>query len=191
MDICARFKEFRDRGRCVVYFPNTHAEEEPEAYSAFLALMRVQMGIMILAPDREERFEPIYRDALKYHLQTIRHSRLFTSYVPIKSRVYFVETIAVRDAFYACADFCVPGGTLVGGEVDLQSPIRAGCPILFGPKMPDNADRRGLLAAGAARYAETLEDIVEQARDWLKDPASAKAVAAKAQDWWRAQGRSL
>ncbi len=191
MEVCERFKEFRERNRCVVYFPNTHNEEEPEAYSTFLALMRVQMGIMILAPDREERFEPVYRDALKYHLQTIRHSRLFTSYVPIKTRVYFVETIAMRDAFYACADFCVPGGTLMGGAVDLESPIRAGCPLLLGPKMPDTAERRGLLEAGAARYAKTSEEMVEQARDWLKDPASAREVAAKAQSWWRAQGRAL
>ncbi|MBU2753709.1 3-deoxy-D-manno-octulosonic acid transferase [Acidithiobacillus sp. CV18-2] len=191
MEVCERFKEFRDRNRCVVYFPNTHNDEEPEAYSSFLAMMRVQMGIMILAPDREERFEPVYRDALKYHLQTIRHSRLFTSYVPIKTRVYFVETIAVRDAFYACADFCVPGGTLSDGPVDLESPIRAGCPILFGPKMADTAERRGLLQAGGARYAASSEEIAEQARDWLKDPASAKEAADKAKAWWQAQGRSL
>ncbi len=191
MEICERFKEFRDRQRCVVYFPNTHANEEPEAYATFLALMRLQMGIMILAPDQEERFEPVYRDALKYHLQTIRHSRLFTSFVPIKSRVYFVETIAVRDAFYPCADFCVPGGTLAGGSVDLESPIRAGCPILFGPKAPKTSDCEGLLAAGGARRANTLEELAKMGAEWLKEPEAAKECARRAQNWWQSQGRSL
>ncbi|MFA7495562.1 MAG: 3-deoxy-D-manno-octulosonic acid transferase [Acidithiobacillus sp.] len=188
MEWCERFKEYRDRQRCVVYFPNLHEGEDPEAYSVFLSLMRVRMGIMILAPDREERFEPVYRDALKYHLQTIRHSRLFTSYVPLKTRVYFVETAEVRDAFYGCADFCVPGGTLVGGAIDLAKPIEAGCPLILGPKMPDNAVRQGLLAAGAAVWAADNNALIELAKAWFADPDAAKTASEKARQWWAQQG---
>lgn len=188
MEWCERFKEYRDRERCVVYFPNLHEGEDAEAYGIFLNLMRVKMGIMILAPDREERFEPVYRDALKYHLQTIRHSRLFTSYVPLKTRVYFVETAEVRDAFYPCADFCVPGGTLVAGPVDLARPIADGCPLILGPKMPDNALRQGLLAAGAAVWAQDNNQLIDLAKAWLADPAAAKAAAEKAREWWAQHG---
>ncbi|MGE4530340.1 MAG: 3-deoxy-D-manno-octulosonic acid transferase [Acidithiobacillus sp.] len=188
MEWCERFKEYRDRQRCVVYFPNLHEGEDPEAYGVFLSLMRVRMGIMILAPDREERFEPVYRDALKYHLQTIRHSRLFTSYVPLKTRVYFVETAEVRDAFYGCADFCVPGGTLVGGAIDLAKPIEAGCPLILGPKMPDNAVRQGLLAAGAAVWAADYNALIELAKAWFADPDAAKPASEKARQWWAQQG---
>ncbi len=184
MDICERFKEFRDRGRLVVYFPNTHAGEEPEAYAVFLALMRVRMGLMVLAPDQEERYEPIYREAIKYHLQTIRHSRLFTSFVPIKTRVYFVETAAVRDAFYGCADFCVPGGSLVGGAVDLASPIQADCPIVLGPAANDGASK-ALVAAGGALQADSIAAIPELAKTWLSDPQAARDAARKARDWWQ------
>jgi len=186
MDICERFKEFRDRGRLVVYFPNTHADEEPEAYAVFLALMRVRMGLMILAPDQPERFEPVYRDAIKYHLQTIRHSRLFTSFVPIKTRVYFVETAGVRDDFYACADFCIPGGSLVGGPVDLASPIEAGCPIVLGPKASDAASK-ALVAAGAALQADSIAAIPELAKAWLTDPGAAQEAARKARAWWQSR----
>ncbi|MBU2823888.1 3-deoxy-D-manno-octulosonic acid transferase, partial [Acidithiobacillus ferrooxidans] len=28
MDWCERFKEFRDRNRCIVYFPNLHEGED-------------------------------------------------------------------------------------------------------------------------------------------------------------------
>ncbi|MBN2678792.1 3-deoxy-D-manno-octulosonic acid transferase [Acidithiobacillus montserratensis] len=188
MEWCERFKEYRDRERCVVYFPNLHEGEDAEAYGIFLNLMRVKMGIMILAPDREERFEPVYRDALKYHLQTIRHSRLFTSYVPLKTRVYFVETAEVRDAFYPCADFCVPGGTLVAGPVDLARPIADACPLILGPKMPDNALRQGLLAAGAAVWAQDNNQLIDLAKAWLADPAAAKAAAEKAREWWAQHG---
>ena len=188
MEWCERFKEFRDRQRCVVYFPNAHEGEATEAYAIFLSLIRVRMGIMVLAPDREERYEPVYRDAQKYHLQTIRHSRLFTSHVPIKTRVYFVETAAARDAFYGCADFCVPGGTLVGGAVDLAQPIADGCPLILGPKMPDNAARRGLLAAGGAVWAQSTAEIVDLAKVWLDDPVAAKASARQARMWWAQHG---
>lgn len=188
MELCERFKEFRERGRCVVYFPNVHEGEDPDAYGIFLSLMRLKMGLMVLAPDREARFEPVYRDALKYHLQTIRHSRLFTSFVPIKTRVYFVETAAVSNAFYPCADFCIPGGTLRGGAVDLATPIAARCPVILGPQMPDNEWRSGLLDVGGAVWAKDQEETVQLAKAWLDDPQAARAAAEKAYAWW--QGRS-
>ncbi len=191
MEVCERFKEFTDRKRCIVLFPNTHEAEEPEAYAIFLALMRIRMGIMILAPDSEERFEPVYRDALKYHLQTIRHSRLFTSYVPVKTRIYFVETPADKDSFYSCADFCIPGGTLMGGAVDLGGPITAGCPMILGPGMPNDARRKSLLASGGAVYGQSHAEIVEHAREWLNSPGDARDCARKAQEWWYGGGREI
>ncbi len=191
MEVCERFREFSDRKRCIVCFPNTHEGEEPEAYAIFLALMRVHMGIMILAPDSEERFEPVYRDALKYHLQTIRHSRLFTSYVPVKTRVYFVEIPEAQGSFYSCADFCIPGGTLVGGHVDLGSPIIAGCPMILGPRVPDNARWKSLLESGGAVHGKSHTEIVELAYEWLKNPEDAKVCARKAQEWWYGGGREI
>ena len=108
--------------------------------------------------------------------------------MPIKTRVYFVETVEQRDAFYRCADFCVPGGTLAGGAVDLAKAIADGCPLILGPKMPDNAVRQGLLAAGAAVWARGNAEIVDLAKAWLSDPAAAKAAAGKAKAWWGQHG---
>lgn len=182
-ELCNRFKEQREAKRWVGYFANLHEGEDPVAYKLFGALMRFKMGLMILAPDQPERYEPVYRDSLKYHLQTIRHGRLATSFAPLKTRVYFIETPGAMDAFYACADFCVPGGTLGGGPVDLITPIRAGCPLVLGPAMPSNALKRGLLEAQGAVAAESLEQVVELAKIWIADPAAAKAHAERAAAW--------
>ena len=181
--LCARFKEQREAKRWIGYFANLHEGEDTIAYRLFGAMMRIKMGLMILAPDREERFEPVYRDSLKYHLQTIRHGRLATSFAPLKTRVYFIETAGIMDAFYPCANFCIPGGTLAGGEVDLVSPITAHCPLILGPAMPESAFKRGLLEAGGAVAASTQEEVVELARAWIPNPEDAKAHAQRAAEW--------
>lgn len=181
--LCSRFKEQREAKRWIGYFANLHEGEDTIAYRLFGAMMRIKMGLMILAPDREERFEPVYRDSLKYHLQTIRHGRLATSFAPLKTRVYFIETPGIIDAFYPCVNFCIPGGTLAGGDVDLVSPITANCPLILGPAMPESAFKRGLLEAGGVVAANTLEEVVELARAWITNPEDARAHAQRATEW--------
>lgn len=181
--LCARFKEQREAKRWIGYFANLHEGEDTMAYRLFGGLMRVKMGLMILAPDQEERFEPVYRDSLKYHLQTIRHGRLATSFAPLKTRVYFLETPGVLQDFYRCADFCIPGGTLAGGEVDLVTPIQAKCPLILGPAMPESALKRDLLEAGGAVAASSPEEVVALGKNWITNPEDARAHARRAAEW--------
>lgn len=180
---CARFKEQHQAKRWLAYFANLHEGEDALAYQVFGAMMRIKMGVMIIAPDHPARYEPVYRDSLKYHLQTIRHGRLATSFVPLKTRVYFLETEGAMADFYACASFCIPGGTLAGGDVSLLPPIQSKCPLILGPAMANNTLKRQLLDARAAVAATRIEEVVELARHWITQADEAQAHAERAHAW--------
>lgn len=181
--ICARFKEQHQSKRWLAYFANLHEGEDKLAYQIFGAMMRIKMGLMIIAPDQPDRYEPVYRDSLKYHLQTIRHGRLATSFVPLKTRVYFIETPGVMEEIYTCAQFCLPGGTLAGGPVDLRRPIEACCPLILGPAMPHSPVKQQLLETQGAVAAGSIDDIVALARAWISNPDDAQAHAERAHAW--------
>lgn len=184
--LCERFQEFHDRSHWVFYVPCTGSEaEEARAYSLLFEILRRKTAIMMITPAAPERYEPVYREALKYSLPTIRHSRLFTSKVPKNNRVYFIEEPEpVRD-FYACAGLVVPGGTLSDDSTttpDLTTPILAGKPVLVGPHRQDPIVRAAA-EAGVVRTADDIEGLAEAARELLGDPDGAAELAANARAW--------
>ncbi|MEJ2653834.1 MAG: hypothetical protein P8Z69_00715 [Acidihalobacter sp.] len=189
--LCERFQEFHDRNHWVFYVPRTGSEdEEARAYGLLFEILRKQTAIMMITPADPERYEPVYREAIKYSLPTIRHSRLFTSKVPKNNRVYFIEEAEpVRD-FYACAGLVVPGGTLGADSTttpDLVTPILAGKPVLVGPHRQDPTVKAAV-EAGVVRAADDVEGLAEAARELLGDPEAASELAAKAQAWLEQRG---
>lgn len=184
--LCERFQEFRDRNQWVFYVPCTGSEEEEaKAYGLLFEILRKKTAIMIVTPADPARYEPVYRDALKYSLPTIRHSRLFTSKVPKNNRVYFIEEPdPVRD-FYACADLVIPGGTLSADSTttpDLVTPMLAGKPVLVGPHRQD-ATVQAAVAAGVVRAADDVDSLAESTRELLSDPEAAAQLVASARVW--------
>lgn len=184
--LCERFQEFHDRGHWVFYVPGTGSDsEEAKAYGLLFEILRKQTAIMMIAPADPERYEPVYREAIKYSLPTIRHSRLFTSKVPKNNRVYFIEEAEpVRD-FYACAGLVVAGGTLsddTAATPDLLTPILAGKPVLVGPHRQDPTVRAAV-DAGVVRAADDVEGLAAAARELLSDPDAAAKLAADARTW--------
>lgn len=185
-DICARFKEQREGKRWLGFFAGTGESEEPLAYQLFSRAIRYQMGVMILAPQDTARHEPVYRDALKYRLQTIRHNRLSTSFVPIKTRVYFVEDAEIMTKMYACADFVVAGATLhedARHQPDIITPMLYHKPILAGPAHNDHPALAAALAAGVIRHGTNETELFENIRQWIEEPASGAQLAMQAQAW--------
>lgn len=181
---CERFKAFRERERWVGYFAATGAGEEDCAYLSFMQLSRKQMGLLALAPYDPARYEPVYRDAIKYRLPTNRHLRLITSYIPHKTRVYYIENTAALKAMYACADFVVVGGTLspkASHAPDIFTPLGYGRPVIVGPRRDDYAVAAAL-RAGAVLGAEDVAGIVAQAQDLLA-PADTAELRATARAW--------
>lgn len=181
---CERFKEFRERERWVGYFAATGAGEEDFAYLSFMQLSRKQMGLFVLAPYDPTRYEPVYRDAIKYRLPTNRHLRLITSYIPHKTRVYYIEDAAALKTMYACADFVVVGGTLNAESThvpDIFTPLSYGRPVIVGPRRDDYAVAAAL-RAGVVLAADNVDDIVRHAMG-LIGGADREGLADAAQEW--------
>ncbi len=175
---CERFRAVRAAGRWLVYFAGTHAGEEALAYTTFLALSAGSGGLLALAPHDPARHEEVYRDAIKYHLSTVRQLRLMTSEVPPKTRVYYIESPEARRAMSACADLVVAGGTLVAGPESPTDLLGAGAPILVGPHRRDP-----LLAAAADAEVvipcPVVSDLARVAATWLADaPGRARMAQA-------------
>ena len=193
-EICERFREQRQSGRWLGYFAATGEDEEPLAYRLFNRLIRHKMGLMLLAPFAAERCEPVYRDAIKYRLQTIRHNRLSTSFVPIKTRVYYIEEDVPRNALYACADWVVPGGTLSDAssvDVDLVTPILLERPLVVGYAAKPTPLLRAAQRAGVINQTEDEEQLFSQLKAIIDEPERAHAQALRAKAWLNAQAGAL
>ncbi len=192
--LCARLKEQRDGGRWVGYFAATGEDEEDIAYALFSRMMRHKMGLMILAPRDRERCEPVYRESIKYRLQTIRHARLSTSFVPIKTRVYYVEDSLPLEGLYACVDFVVAGGTLhpnARNTPDIVSPMLHGKPVIVGSAHRDDPVVAAALAAGVVLAGDDNEQIFAHAQRLIDDPAYRAQLTAQASTWVSAQVGAL
>lgn len=185
-DSCERFKEQRDAGRWIGYFAGTGAGEEEIAYSTFNRLIRHKMGLMVLAPRDPARCEPVYRESIKYRLQTIRHNRLSTSFIPIKTRVYYVEAAEPLQALYGCVDFVVAGGTLdeqSAAVPDIVTPVRANRAVIVGPAGRTYPWVRAGIEAAILAVADSREALFERAREILEAPETATQRAARAAEW--------
>lgn len=184
--LCERFREQRRTGRWILYYAGTGIDEEPIAYGSFFNLARRKMGFLAVAPRDPERYEPVYRDALKYRLPTNRHNRLSTSYVPLATRVYYIEDPQTLDNMYACADVVVAGGTLTehaAAPPDVLRPLLAGKPTLVGPAYRRDAIAAAAVRDGAALAAADEDALVEAAHRLLTNEEERNRLATQARDW--------
>ncbi len=184
--MCKRFKEQREGKRWLAYFSATGESEESIAYGLFNRAIRHKMGMMLLAPHDIERCEPVYRESIKYRLQTIRHNRFSTSFIPLQTRVYYIEGPEPLTAMYACADFVIAGGTLhedAQHAPDIITPILYGKPVLVGAAQRQNSLLAAAIASDVVRHAENEEQLFSFLRELIDDPQSGAALAHRASEW--------
>ena len=192
--ICQRFKEQHEGDRWIGYFAATGEDEEEEAYAIFNRLIRYKMGLMVLAPRDQARCEPVYRESIKYRLQTIRHNRLSTSFVPLKTRVYYIEEPEPLAGLYGCVNFVVAGGTMhahAQNAPDLITPMLRGVPVIVGPAHRDDPLVRAAVAAKVVLAAADSNEIFEHARYLLENPHEGARIAGHASAWLNAQVGAL
>ena len=181
-DFCARFRPMREADRPILYFVDTEEGEEALAYNTLLGLPAGHGGLLALAPHDPGRHEGVYREAMKYHLLTVRHARLLTSELPPKTRVYYIESAAARRAMQACADLVVSGGTWTTGGEGSAEVLDHGGAILVGPY---RADPR-LAAAVRAHVVISCEEGADLGRlcaTWLADGPGRAAMAQALSRW--------
>lgn len=188
--VCDRFQEYNDRNYGVFFVPQTANEKEEEiAFSILFTILRKQTAIMIMAPEDPQRYEPAYRNMLKFKLPIIRHSRLYTSKVPKNNRVYFIEESSITNEFYACGNLVIPGATLdieASRTVDLETPIRQGKAILVGPNQKNSLVQEAI-HEGVIASADSVESLGLMALDLLSNPAKTEILAKNAYEWWKAK----
>lgn len=188
--LCERFREQHRTGRWILYYAGTGVDEEPIAYGSFFNLARRKMGFLAVAPRDPARYEPVYRDALRYRLPTNRHNRLSTSYVPLATRVYYIENPDTLDAMYGCADVVVAGGTLTAHAAstpDLLRPLMTGKPVLVGPAFGSDPVAAAAVRDGAAYAASDEDALVEAAHALLTDADRRSRLGEHARRWAEAQ----
>ena len=188
-DLCERFKEYRERHHPVFYVAMAGAQEVTSAYGMLFEILRKKTAIMLFSLADPEQHERVYHDAIKYSMPTIRHSRLYTSFVPRKNRVYFVEDAAVRQPLYVCPDLTVAGGTLApdGDQApDLVTALLAGRPVMVGPHRRDPLVRAAA-AAGVVAVGDDVDALAERAMALFDAPEEANALGARAREWLHEQ----
>ena len=185
-EICLRFKEQREGDRWLGYFAATGEAEEDLAYALFNRAMRHKMGLMLLAPRDPARCEPVYRESIKYRLQTIRHRRLSTSFVPIKTRVYYIEDAQPLASLYACADFVIAGATLhheAKNTPDIMTPILYGKPVLVGAAHRQQPLLAAAIEAGVVLAGLNNEQLFIHIKTLIDHPEYGTEIARRASDW--------
>ena len=179
---CERFRPMREADRPILYFVDTEEGEEALAYSTFLGLPAGHGGLLALAPRDAARHEGVYREAMKYHLLTVRHARLMTSELPPKTRVYYIESAPARRAMQACADLVVAGGTWAAGGAGSAEVLYRGGAILVGPYRSD--PRLAAAArAGVVIPCEEVADVGRLCAAWLADGPGRAAMAQALSRW--------
>lgn len=190
---CDRFQEVRDRQRWILYFAESVEPEEDLAYQTFLRLSRRGVGLLVLAPKDPARHETVYRDAMRFHLLTNRHRRLMTSYVPHKTRVYYLEDAEALRDMYGCADVVVAGGSFGRGGPEgpeLVRPLSLLRAVVVGPQA-QSALCRAAVADGAIRAVASEAELESSVASLLLDPAARASLGSFGGAWLEQQRGAL
>ncbi|HDP89779.1 MAG TPA: 3-deoxy-D-manno-octulosonic acid transferase [Thioalkalivibrio sp.] len=183
--LCERFKEYRERQHPVFYVAMAGAAEVTGAYGMLFEILLKKTAIMLFSLADPAQHERVYHDAIKYSMPTIRHSRLYTSYVPRKNRVYFIESAEVRQGLYVCPDLIVAGATLsaeADHAPDLATALQSGRALLVGPRRDDPLVRAAV-AAGMVAAAEDVDTLAARAMALFDAPEEAAVLGASAREW--------
>ncbi|MBL4927419.1 3-deoxy-D-manno-octulosonic acid transferase [Fuscibacter oryzae] len=145
----------RDR---VLLAASTHEGEEAIALDGFLAA-RDTFDHLILAPRHPRRSEEVQTLLAARGIPFATRSK---GQVPAADTpVHLADTLGEMPAWYAMAGACLIGGTFApkGGHTPWE-PARAGCAILHGPDVSNNAAPFGALdRAGAAIRVARAQDL--------------------------------
>ena len=161
----------------VLLAASTHAGEEEIALAGFLAA-RDAFDLLVLAPRHPRRSAEVQA---MLRARGIRFATRSKGEVPgAQDPVYLADTLGEMGMWYAMAGACLIGGTFApkGGHTPWE-PAQAGCAILHGPDVSNNAAPFAALdRAGAALRVARPEDLGAALRGL--DAARQGVLAARA-----------
>ncbi|MEL6299018.1 MAG: glycosyltransferase N-terminal domain-containing protein [Pseudomonadota bacterium] len=154
--------------RPVFLAASTHDGEEEIVIAAHKSLRdRVGDLITIIVPRHPERGDAV-ADAIR--ASDLSFSRRSRGEMPSAAHeIYLADTIGELALFFDCADAAFIGGSLVphGGQNPIEA-VRAGCPVMTGPRVSNFAEvYHHLLTAGGAATVTDATTMAATAERWL------------------------
>ncbi len=136
---------------------STHEGEERQVLDAFETVRQRQPALrLLLVPRHPERFDTVAELCESRGWRVSRRSRGWQDAEEVD--VLLGDTMGELDLFYASADFCLVGGSLVpiGGH-NILEPAAVGCPIIVGPHTFKMEDMRQTFDGALIAVADTTE----------------------------------
>lgn len=162
-------------GRTMVLAASTHEGEEEAVLDAFPAR---EDTLLVLAPRHPERGDRVATMIDRRGYAWTRRSRG----EPMSKPVYLADTVGEMGLWYALADVCFVGGSLVphGGQNPIE-PAKSGVPILHGPHVGNFASiYEALDEAGGAKSVDTADALGQAFADLVSDRAERQAMSERA-----------
>src|SRR5438477_3251943 len=166
--------------RSVLLGGSTHRGEERILADAFCRLRRNFPSLfLVIAPRHVERATEIEQQLRQLGLRLLRRS------APTKSLPFdgvLLDTTGELRDWYSIATVVFIGKSLTarGGQNPVE-PIIAGKPVIFGPHMENFARlAEELVGSGGAARVETADELIDETRHLLNDPALRIQIAEAA-----------
>jgi 3-deoxy-D-manno-octulosonic-acid transferase len=170
-------------GRPTMVCGSTHEGEEDTLLDAWSHLLAQHpTALLVIVPRHPERFEEVARQIQSRGLAFARRSQ---RQVPdTATSVWLGDTMGELSHWYAQADLCFIGGTLVpiGGHNPLEA-LALGKPVLFGPHTQNAAEVYATIAeTEAGQRVASAREAMTCASQWLSksDAMPSRARAARA-----------
>jgi 3-deoxy-D-manno-octulosonic-acid transferase len=177
-----RFIETRiDPTRPILFGGSTHRGEEQILADVFCALRSEFPNLLlVLAPRHVERAKEVESELRRRNLQAIRRSA--TEKPAQLPDCLLIDTTGELPGWYNIATIVFIGKSLTahGGQNPVEA-ISAQKPVIFGPHMDNFAGLANqLIAEGGALCVQNSQELMEQSRRLLRDPAEREKLATNA-----------
>lgn len=168
-------------GRAILLAGSTMAGEEETVLDAVREI-GAGRALLVLAPRHPERWNEVATLLHSRGTGFVRRTALPESGRPELPEVILLDSLGDLASLYRLAAAAFIGGTLVptGGHNPLE-PARFGVPVAVGPSMHNFREMAGQFdRASAWRRAAGARALGEIWKEWLDDPAAARAQGARA-----------
>jgi len=183
-------RELELKGHKVIVAGSTHKGEEDLLFRLFKDLKReFPLLKLIIAPRHIERGHGIKELAENYGFRASLRTQQQTGW-----EVMVLDTVGELWKFYGLGDVAVVGGTFVkkiGGH-NLLEPLVWGVPTVYGPFVQNFKElSERLKTIGAAHQVKNPKELGEVLVSLLKDPASSRERAKRAELLFKEGRRAL
>ena len=170
-----------DTTRPILFGGSTHRGEEKILTDVFCALRSEFPNLfLVLAPRHAERAREVESELRNRSLQPIRRS--VAGQAAQSSDCLLIDTTGELRHWYKVATIVFIGKSLTahGGQNPVEA-ISARKPVLFGPYMENFAGlAKQLITEGGALCVQNSQELMEQSRHLLRDPAEREKLATNA-----------